>query len=78
MARDLARLPNLVGRALDANPMFEELARRFHHREHFLYLGRGINYPVALEGALKLKEVSYIHAELHAETSVREAMHWGH
>jgi glucosamine--fructose-6-phosphate aminotransferase (isomerizing) len=63
LARDLARLPNLVGRALDANPMFEELARRFHHREHFLYLGRGINYPVALEGALKLKEVSYIHAE---------------
>jgi len=63
LARDLARLPNLVGRALDANPIYEELARRFHHREHFLYLGRGINYPVALEGALKLKEVSYIHAE---------------
>ena len=63
LARDLARLPNLVGRALDANPMFEELARRFHHREHFLYLGRGINYPIALEGALKLKEISYIHAE---------------
>ena len=63
LARELARLPNLVGRALDANPIYDELARRFHHREHFLYLGRGINYPVALEGALKLKEVSYIHAE---------------
>ena len=63
LARDLARLPNLVGRALDANPIYEALARLFHHREHFLYLGRGINYPVALEGALKLKEVSYIHAE---------------
>ena len=63
LARDLARLPNLVGHVLDANPIYQELARRFHHREHFLYLGRGINYPVALEGALKLKEVSYIHAE---------------
>jgi glucosamine--fructose-6-phosphate aminotransferase (isomerizing) len=43
--------------------IYEELANLFHDREHFLYLGRGINYPVALEGALKLKEISYIHAE---------------
>jgi len=42
---------------------YEALANRFHDREHFLYLGRGINYPIALEGALKLKEISYIHAE---------------
>ena len=64
---DLARLPDLVGRVLehgrgDENE-YERIANRFHDREHFLYLGRGINYPVALEGALKLKEISYIHAE---------------
>ena len=41
----------------------EEIARRFYQRSDFLYLGRGINYPIALEGALKLKEISYIHAE---------------
>jgi glucosamine--fructose-6-phosphate aminotransferase (isomerizing) len=41
----------------------EEVAARFHTRTDFLYLGRGINYPIALEGALKLKEISYIHAE---------------
>ncbi len=41
----------------------EQIAERFHSRTDFLYLGRGINYPIALEGALKLKEISYIHAE---------------
>ena len=41
----------------------EALARRYFRSENFLYLGRGINYPIALEGALKLKEISYIHAE---------------
>ncbi len=44
-------------------PAIEEVAARFHARTDFLYLGRGINYPIALEGALKLKEISYIHAE---------------
>jgi glucosamine--fructose-6-phosphate aminotransferase (isomerizing) len=44
-------------------PEIEEIAGRFHTRTDFLYLGRGINYPIALEGALKLKEISYIHAE---------------
>ena len=43
--------------------MTEEIAKRFYQRSDFLYLGRGINYPIALEGALKLKEISYIHAE---------------
>ncbi|MCS7060792.1 MAG: glutamine--fructose-6-phosphate transaminase (isomerizing) [Anaerolineae bacterium] len=62
-AKDLAFLPNLVSRTLEPNPLYDELAHLFHDREHFLYLGRGINYPVALEGALKLKEISYIHAE---------------
>jgi glucosamine--fructose-6-phosphate aminotransferase (isomerizing) len=61
--QDLARLPDLVGRVLDHEDEYEHLAGLFHDREHFLYLGRGINYPVALEGALKLKEISYIHAE---------------
>jgi len=62
-ARELAHLPSLVSRLLEAAPIYEELANLYHDREHFLFLGRGINYPVALEGALKLKEVSYIHAE---------------
>jgi len=61
---DLARLPQAVDETLrrQAGPM-EELARRYFRAESFLYLGRGINYPIALEGALKLKEISYIHAE---------------
>ncbi|MEE9616646.1 MAG: glutamine--fructose-6-phosphate transaminase (isomerizing) [Anaerolineae bacterium] len=60
---DLARLPDLMGRVLESNEVYNTLAWRFYDREHFLYLGRGINYPIALEGALKLKEISYIHAE---------------
>jgi len=60
---DLARLPDLVGHVLEHGGEYRPLANRFHDREHFLYLGRGINYPIALEGALKLKEISYIHAE---------------
>jgi glucosamine--fructose-6-phosphate aminotransferase (isomerizing) len=59
----LALLPDLVGRVLEHGDVYERLANEFHDREHFLYLGRGINYPIALEGALKLKEISYIHAE---------------
>jgi len=59
----LAYLPDLVGRVLQHGDEYERLANQFHDREHFLYLGRGINYPIALEGALKLKEISYIHAE---------------
>ena len=62
---DLAQLPDLVGRLLDVNDdrIYQDLAQRFHGYRNFLYLGRGINYPIALEGALKLKEISYIHAE---------------
>jgi glucosamine--fructose-6-phosphate aminotransferase (isomerizing) len=61
---DLAHLPQAVDEVLrlQAGPM-EELARRYFRADSFLYLGRGINYPIALEGALKLKEISYIHAE---------------
>ncbi|MGC9358695.1 MAG: glutamine--fructose-6-phosphate transaminase (isomerizing), partial [Anaerolineae bacterium] len=60
---DIARLPHLVGEVAEENESYAELAEIFHKRRHFLYLGRGLNYPVALEGALKLKEISYIHAE---------------
>jgi glucosamine--fructose-6-phosphate aminotransferase (isomerizing) len=59
----LASLPDLLGRVLDHGDRYRRLAHAFYDREHFLYLGRGINYPIALEGALKLKEISYIHAE---------------
>lgn len=60
---DLARLPDLVGQASEPLPVYDELAEIFFKRQHFLFLGRGVNYPMALEGALKLKEISYIHAE---------------
>ena len=60
---DLARLPDLVGHFFDRSSQLEALAGEFYHYTDFLFLGRGINYPVALEGALKLKEISYIHAE---------------
>jgi len=59
----LLHLPRLVGEVLDNGHEYEELANLFYRHKDFLYLGRGINYPIALEGALKLKEISYIHAE---------------
>jgi len=59
----LLRLPALLEHTLAVAPAIETIAGRFHTRTDFLYLGRGINYPIALEGALKLKEISYIHAE---------------
>ena len=61
--RALAHLPKAVSDALAIEPQIEELARRYQHASDFLFLGRGLHYPVALEGALKLKEISYIHAE---------------
>ena len=60
---DLVRLPDLVGSVLDHDEEFQALANKLYMYDNFLYLGRGINYPIALEGALKLKEISYIHAE---------------
>jgi glucosamine--fructose-6-phosphate aminotransferase (isomerizing) len=59
----LARIPQLVGTVAAKSDEYEELAHAFFRCQDFLYLGRGIQYPVAMEGALKLKEVSYIHAE---------------
>ncbi len=63
LLEELLRLPEKVEQCLDSNARIRELARRLADRENWLYLGRGVNYPVALEGALKLKEISYIHAE---------------
>jgi glutamine---fructose-6-phosphate transaminase (isomerizing) len=60
----LTQLPLLVEQTLNTcESITEDIAKRFYQRSDFLYLGRGINYPIALEGALKLKEISYIHAE---------------
>jgi len=59
----LLLLPQFLETALKLHSATEEIAARFYNRTDFLYLGRGINYPIALEGALKLKEISYIHAE---------------
>jgi len=59
----LARLPYLLGELTERAEEYERLAHRFYRYSNFLYLGRGVQFPIALEGALKLKEVSYIHAE---------------
>jgi glucosamine--fructose-6-phosphate aminotransferase (isomerizing) len=59
----LLQLPQVIEQAIKASAVTERIAERFYNRTDFLYLGRGINYPIALEGALKLKEISYIHAE---------------
>jgi glucosamine--fructose-6-phosphate aminotransferase (isomerizing) len=60
---DLLQLPQVIEQAIKASASIDKVAERFHSRKDFLFLGRGINYPIALEGALKLKEISYIHAE---------------
>jgi glucosamine--fructose-6-phosphate aminotransferase (isomerizing) len=63
---EIKKLPHKVQAILDHADTVEELARRYMVYKDFLYLGRGISYPTALEGALKLKEISYIHAEAYA------------
>ena len=63
LLRDLMFLPSWVEKALEIENQVKDLGRELMHSNNFLYLGRGINYPIALEGALKLKEISYIHAE---------------
>jgi glucosamine--fructose-6-phosphate aminotransferase (isomerizing) len=63
---DIRKIPHKIQRILDNAGGMEELARKYMHYRNFLYLGRGINYPVSMEGALKLKEISYIHAEAYA------------
>jgi glucosamine--fructose-6-phosphate aminotransferase (isomerizing) len=63
LLQELTRIPHKLETILQHDEEFEELARKFFRHTDFLYLGRGIHYPIALEGALKLKEISYIHAE---------------
>jgi glucosamine--fructose-6-phosphate aminotransferase (isomerizing) len=60
---DLLHMPQIIEQAIKATAPLERVAEKLHNRTDFLFLGRGINYPIALEGALKLKEISYIHAE---------------
>jgi glucosamine--fructose-6-phosphate aminotransferase (isomerizing) len=60
---ELLQIPQIIEQAVKASAATEKVAERFYNRTDFLFLGRGINYPIALEGALKLKEISYIHAE---------------
>jgi len=60
---DLARLPQRIEQALQLDSRIEQLAGHFVEKHHALFLGRGSHYPIAMEGALKLKEISYIHAE---------------
>jgi glucosamine--fructose-6-phosphate aminotransferase (isomerizing) len=66
MIKDAIRIPQLIRKTLKLDVALKELAEEFFQYRNFLYLGRGINHPVAYEGALKLKEVSYIHAEGYA------------
>jgi len=63
LVQELARLPGLMRNVLELNAEVENLSRAFFKSRNFLYLGRGIHCPIAMEGALKLKELSYIHAE---------------
>ena len=63
MLHELNRIPELVADLLENNGLTEQIAQEYKDVNNFLYLGRGYNFPVALEGALKLKEISYIHAE---------------
>jgi glutamine---fructose-6-phosphate transaminase (isomerizing) len=59
----LSQMPALIGKVLESKDLIRQIATQFKDAANFLYLGRGYNYPVAMEGALKLKEISYIHAE---------------
>jgi len=63
ITKELSRIPELIGEILENEPQIKELAEKYKDFNNFLYLGRKYNYPIALEGALKLKEISYIHAE---------------
>jgi glucosamine--fructose-6-phosphate aminotransferase (isomerizing) len=63
LLEDLVKIPGQLQEVLNLNPQIETISKRYVNSNNFLYLGRGVNYPIALEGALKLKEISYIHAE---------------
>ena len=63
MIDQIKQLPKMIETALQTNRQVAEIARKYHACDNFLYLGRHYNFPTALEGALKLKEISYVHAE---------------
>ena len=63
IVQELLHLPEMIGQLLSDQSQYERLALKYARRANFLFLGRGKNYPLAMEGALKLKEISYIHAE---------------
>ena len=63
IVRELGQIPTKIERVLETDKQIGEFAKTFTYAQNFIYLGRGYNYPVAMEGALKLKEISYIHAE---------------
>ena len=63
IVRELGQVPDKIERVLGQNKRIADFAKTFTYAQNFIYLGRGYNYPVAMEGALKLKEISYIHAE---------------
>ena len=63
ISEEMLKIPDKINKILQLNDKIEEIAEQFKNVKNFLYLGRGYNFPVALEGALKLKEISYIHAE---------------
>ena len=69
--RELERIPDKVQVALERASAVREIAKKYAGAQSFLFLGRGINYPVALEGALKLKEISYIHAEGYSAAEIK-------
>ena len=63
MIEELSEIPQKMKKVLEQAPIIKDISRMFTYAHNFVYLGRGVNYPVAMEGALKLKEISYIHAE---------------
>lgn len=66
LVHEMQMLPGQIKTALDLDDEIKQLAKRFVEKQHALFLGRGVHYPIAMEGALKLKEISYIHAEAYA------------
>lgn len=79
--RELEAIPNKLGRILEKEQQLADIARKYHQARNALYLGRGLNYPSALEGALKNKEISYMHAEGYAAGEMKHGpialIDWG-
>jgi glucosamine--fructose-6-phosphate aminotransferase (isomerizing) len=69
--QELSNIPKAVAATLEREAVIKKLAEKYAHYKDFLFLGRGLNYPVALEGALKLKEIAYIHAEGYSAAEIK-------